>query len=143
MLFWQMAWRNVWRYRRRSLLTVLTIALGLAFDILMRGIGDGFHEQMVDNSVRAGIGHLEVHRSGYQRDPALLKTLPDLPLARTRCARRRRICAAPRSACWATDWRARPKTPPESESSAWFRMPSEPSPPSTAPSSAENSSTIT
>ncbi|HTT64812.1 MAG TPA: ABC transporter permease [Bryobacteraceae bacterium] len=80
MLFWQMAWRNVWRYRRRSLLTVLTISLGLAFNILMRGIGDGFHEQMVDNSVRAGIGHIEIHRAGYQRDPALLKTLPDLPL---------------------------------------------------------------
>ncbi len=78
MLLWQMAWRNVWRYRRRSVLTVLTIALGLAFNILMRGIGDGFHEQMVDNSVRAGIGHLEIHRAGYQRDPALLKTLPDL-----------------------------------------------------------------
>jgi putative ABC transport system permease protein len=77
MLFWQMAWRNVWRYRRRSLLTVSTIALGLAFGILMRGLGDGFHEQMVDNSVRAGIGHIEIHRSGYQRDPALQKTLPD------------------------------------------------------------------
>jgi putative ABC transport system permease protein len=80
MLFWQMAWRNVWRYRRRSLLTVMTIALGLAFNILMRGIGDGFHEQMVDNSVRAGIGHIEIHRAGYQRDPTLLKTLPDLGL---------------------------------------------------------------
>ena len=77
MLFWQMAWRNVWRYRRRSLLTVLTIGLGLAFNILMRGIGDGFHEQMVDNSVRAEIGHIEIHRAGYQHDPALLKTLPD------------------------------------------------------------------
>jgi putative ABC transport system permease protein len=80
MLLWQMAWRNVWRYRRRSLLTVLTIALGLAFNILMRGIGDGFHEQMVDNSVRAQIGHIEIHRTGYQHDPALLKTLPDVPL---------------------------------------------------------------
>lgn len=80
MLFWQMAWRNVWRYRRRSLLTVLTIALGLAFNVLMRGIGDGFHEQMVDNSVRAQIGHIEIHRSGYQHDPALLKTLPDVQL---------------------------------------------------------------
>ncbi len=61
-------------------MTVLTIALGLAFNILMRGIGDGFHEQMVDNSVRAQIGHIEIHRSGYQHDPALLKTLPDVPL---------------------------------------------------------------
>lgn len=77
MLLWHMAWRNVWRYRRRSALTVLTIALGLAFNILMRAIGDGFHEEMVDNSVRAQIGHIEIHRAGYQHDPALLKTLPN------------------------------------------------------------------
>ncbi|MGH9681057.1 MAG: ABC transporter permease [Candidatus Acidiferrales bacterium] len=73
-----MAWRNVWRNRRRSLLTVVAIALGLAFNIFMRGIGDGFHEQMVDNSVRAEIGHIQIHRSGYHDDPGLNKTLPDL-----------------------------------------------------------------
>lgn len=77
MLFLMMAWRNVWRNRRRSVLTVSAIALSLAFNILMRGIGDGFHEQMVDNSVRANIGHIEVHRRGYHDDPGLNRTLPD------------------------------------------------------------------
>jgi putative ABC transport system permease protein len=77
MLFFSMAWRNIWRNRRRSLLTVLAIALGLAFNIFMRGIGDGFHEQMVDNSVRAEIGHIQIHRAGYRDDPELNKTLPD------------------------------------------------------------------
>jgi putative ABC transport system permease protein len=78
MLFFSMAWRNIWRNRRRSLLTVMAIALGLAFNIFMRGIGDGFHEQMVDNSVRAEIGHVQIHASGYHDDPELNKTLPDL-----------------------------------------------------------------
>jgi ABC-type lipoprotein release transport system permease subunit len=77
MLFLTMAWRNVWRNRRRSALTVSVIALSLTFNILMRGIGDGFHEQMVDNSVRANIGHLQVHRKGYHDDPGLNRTLPD------------------------------------------------------------------
>jgi putative ABC transport system permease protein len=77
MLFFSMAWRNVWRNRRRSLLTVAAIALGLAFNIFMRGIADGFHEQMVDNSVRAEIGHIQIHRLGYHDDPGLNKTLPD------------------------------------------------------------------
>ncbi len=45
MLFVTMAWRNVWRNRRRSVLTVSAIALSLAFNILMRGIGDGFHSR--------------------------------------------------------------------------------------------------
>jgi len=77
MLFPSMAWRNVWRHRRRSVLTIATISLGLAFYIFMRGIGDGFHEQMVDNSVRAHIGHIEIHRRGYHDDPGINKTLPD------------------------------------------------------------------
>jgi putative ABC transport system permease protein len=55
----------------------MAIALGLAFNIFMRGIGDGFHEQMVDNSVRAEIGHIQIHRAGYRDDPELNKTLPD------------------------------------------------------------------
>jgi putative ABC transport system permease protein len=58
-------------------LTVGAIALGLAFNIFMRGIGDGFHDQMVDNSVRAEIGHIQIHRFGYHDDPGLSKTLPD------------------------------------------------------------------
>jgi putative ABC transport system permease protein len=78
MLFFSMAWRNVWRNRRRSLLTVMAIALGLAFNIFMRGIGDGFHNQMVDNSVRAEIGHIQIHRAGYRDNPGVNKTLPDL-----------------------------------------------------------------
>jgi putative ABC transport system permease protein len=77
MLFFNMAWRNVWRNRRRSLLTVMAISLGLAFNIFMRAIGDGFHEQMVDNSVRSHIGHLEVHRAGYHDNPGINKTLPE------------------------------------------------------------------
>ena len=76
MLFFNMAWRNVWRNRRRSLLTVMAISLGLGFNIFMRAIGDGFHEQMVDNSVRSHIGHLEVHRAGYHDNPGINKTLP-------------------------------------------------------------------
>ena len=76
MLFFNMAWRNVWRNRRRSLLTVMAISLGLGFNIFMRAIGDGFHEQMVDNSVRSHIGHLVVHRAGYHDDPGINKTLP-------------------------------------------------------------------
>ncbi len=82
-LFLAMAWRNVWRHRRRSVLTVMTIALGLAFNIFMRALGDGFHEQMVDNSVRAHIGHIQIHRAGYHDDPAITKTLPELDKIRS------------------------------------------------------------
>ncbi|MGB8474023.1 MAG: FtsX-like permease family protein [Candidatus Acidiferrum sp.] len=77
MLFFSMAWRNVWRNRRRSLLTVMAIGLGLAFNIFLRGITDGWHDEMVDNSVRAEVGHIQIHDSGYHDEPSINKTLPD------------------------------------------------------------------
>ena len=77
MLLFTMAWRNVWRYRRRTGLTIGAIALGLAFNIFMRALGDGFHEEMVDNSVRAQIGHIEIHRRGYHDNPGINRYLPD------------------------------------------------------------------
>jgi putative ABC transport system permease protein len=77
MLLFRMAWRNVWRNRRRSLLTVMAIGLGLAFNIFLRGITDGWHDEMVDNSVRAEIGHIQIHRAGYRAQPSINKTLPD------------------------------------------------------------------
>jgi len=79
MLFFSMAWRNVWRNRRRSLLTVMAIGLGLAFNIFLRGVTDGWHDEMIDNSVRAEIGHIQIHRAGYHEEPSINKTLPDPP----------------------------------------------------------------
>lgn len=77
MLFFSMAWRNVWRNRRRSLLTVMAIGLGLAFNIFLRGITDGWHDEMVDNSVRAEVGHIQIHDAGYHDEPSMNKALPD------------------------------------------------------------------
>src|SRR3990167_191864 len=52
LLFIRMAWRNIGRNPRRSLITIATISLGLAVLILVKGLGDGFHEQMIENSIR-------------------------------------------------------------------------------------------
>lgn len=87
MLFLSLAWRNVWRHRRRSVLTITTIALGLAFTIFMRGFADGFHDQMVDNSIRVNIGHIQIHRAGYHDDPSINKTLPNPARVRAAIAR--------------------------------------------------------
>ncbi len=60
------AWRNLWRHTRRTVLTSATVALGLALLLLTLGLNDGGHEQMVENAVRLGSGHVVVQREGYQ-----------------------------------------------------------------------------
>lgn len=61
----KMAWRNLWRKPRRTLLTVITISLGLALLLIFLGLGDGGHEQMIESAVHMGSGHVLVQQKGY------------------------------------------------------------------------------
>jgi ABC-type lipoprotein release transport system permease subunit len=73
-----MAWRNVWRNWRRTLIALLAIALGLMALIFMDGLISGSRQAIYGNAVRLQGGNLQVHAPGY-REKA--KRLPLLPLA--------------------------------------------------------------
>ena len=70
------AWRNLWRNRRRTLLTTGTISGGLALLLVFLGLGDGVHRQMLQSAVQMGGAHVAVQARGYQVKKALELTLP-------------------------------------------------------------------
>jgi len=72
MLF-MLAWRNLWRHRRRTLITLSSIAFGFGLAVLFIGIGDGSHNSMIRNAIKMGEGHLTVQPSGYIESPANYK----------------------------------------------------------------------
>lgn len=65
MIFWKIASRNLVRNSRRSLITVATIAVGLAGVIFLWGFMDGTNRQMVTNITRFLSGDLQVQGRGY------------------------------------------------------------------------------
>ena len=65
-LLLSLAWRNLWRHGRRTLLTVLALGLGLGLLLLSLGLGDGAHEQMIVNGIKLGGGHVVIQAEGYQ-----------------------------------------------------------------------------
>ena len=67
MIILKMAWRNIGRNRRRSLLTISAIGLGLAVLLFHQSLVTGFQKKMIENSVRLHSGHIQIHREGYQR----------------------------------------------------------------------------
>lgn len=66
----RMAARNIRRHLRRTIITSTGIALGTALTLFSVGLGDGGHNQMIENGVRLGQGHLTVQRVGYLESPS-------------------------------------------------------------------------
>ncbi|HSA69446.1 MAG TPA: ABC transporter permease [Burkholderiales bacterium] len=64
-----LAWRNVLRNRRRSAITVSSIAIGLAAMTFLWGMIDGINRQMVENTTRYFAGDAQIHLKGYHDDP--------------------------------------------------------------------------
>ncbi len=71
----KLAWRNLWRNRRRTLITLSSIAIGFGLAVLSIGIGDGSHNSMIRNAIKLGEGHLSIQLPGYQEAPANHKYL--------------------------------------------------------------------
>jgi len=78
--FWMLlvlAWRNLWRHRKRTIITLSSIAIGFGLAVLSIGIGDGSHNSLVRNAIKLGEGHLTVQPRGYIEAPANHKYLGD------------------------------------------------------------------
>ncbi len=71
------AWRNLWRNTRRTVLTAVTVALGLALLLIFLGLGDGGHKQMIESAVRMGAGNVVIQSLGYQQFGGLERTLDE------------------------------------------------------------------
>ena len=66
-----MAWLNIWRNRRRTLLTLSSIAFGVMLAILFTGLGDQNWREMIDLAARLGGGHVSIQNAEYLDSPTL------------------------------------------------------------------------
>jgi putative ABC transport system permease protein len=69
----KLAARNLSRYRRRTVLTLLLIVIGMVAVLLFMAVAGSFKAMMVGQITDSVLGHLEVHRKGYV---ASIDTLP-------------------------------------------------------------------
>ena len=75
LLLIKLSWRNLWRNKRRTILTVTSVSLGLALLLVSLGIGDGSHKQMITAAVRMGSGHVLIQARGYKETNEFKLTL--------------------------------------------------------------------
>lgn len=70
-----MAWRNIRRNPRRTILTILAIAFACVLLIFMLSLQIGTYEVMIDTSVKTRTGHIQILQQGYNTDHKIRQTV--------------------------------------------------------------------
>lgn len=78
------AWRSIWRSRRRTLINMSAVAFGLAFLLLGIGIMESFMNEAQNDLGNTGMGHVEIYAGDYRlrRDVREVIADPDAMVAR-------------------------------------------------------------
>lgn len=71
---WTIAYRDLGRHRRRSVFTLLAVALGLALLFVMNGLIAGMMAESLQNSIRLRTGHLQLRAASFQEDQLSLQS---------------------------------------------------------------------
>jgi ABC-type lipoprotein release transport system permease subunit len=71
----KIAWRNLWRRKRRTLITGISIGFGVMLAVTFTGTGDYGYTNMINTSAIMGLGHVTIEPHGYNQTPSLNKRL--------------------------------------------------------------------
>ena len=70
---WTITYRDLGRNKRRSVLTLVAVALGMALLIVMSGLTEGAIAGSLENSIRLQTGHLQLREESYDEDEVSLE----------------------------------------------------------------------
>lgn len=72
----RLAWRNIWRNRRRTFITAASILFAVLFASFMESLQRGAWDNMISNVVNYYFGYVQVHESGYWEEQSIDKAFP-------------------------------------------------------------------
>ncbi len=73
----KLAWRNLWRNKRRSLIVLISIIVGVAILLINEGFTNGLVYSMLSNQVKTHTSHIQIHANGFNSDKQIESILPD------------------------------------------------------------------
>ncbi len=77
LIYLKMAWRDIWRNPRRTVLTIAAIAFACLLLVFMLSFQFGSYETMINSSVKIHTGHLQVQAKGYQDKKNMRLVVPN------------------------------------------------------------------
>ena len=75
-LYSRLAWRNIWRHRRRTGIVVIAMSMWLALMMFYDGTVAGFEQAIYGNAIKILGGNIQVHAGGYRASNSSVPLLP-------------------------------------------------------------------
>ena len=71
----KLAWRNIWRNKGRSVITIAAVMFCVIFAVVLRSFQVGVWENMIHEIVGNNFGYLQIHQEGFWGDQSLDRSL--------------------------------------------------------------------
>ncbi len=72
----RLAWRNLWRNHRRTLIMISAVAVGIWAMLFMTALLRGMVNEMIRGTVKTLPGHIQIHHPDYRDDPNVVNAIP-------------------------------------------------------------------
>ena len=76
MMMFILAWKNIWRNKKRSFIILTATAIGLAAGLFSVGLMTGMYDSMVDSAIKRGLANIQIHTEAYNRDQLIGQFIP-------------------------------------------------------------------
>ncbi len=73
----KLAWRNLWRNRSRTLITMASVFFAVLLAILIDSLQQGVYGNLIKNAVNFYTGYIQIHKTGYWDERVLDNTIVD------------------------------------------------------------------
>lgn len=73
----KLAWRNIWRNKRRSVIVMGSIVVGVISIIFMDAFAVGWMKQMLLNQISLNTAHVQIHKKGFKDNKVIQNYIPD------------------------------------------------------------------
>lgn len=71
----KLAWRNLWRNKKRTLIAAASVFFAVILSLIMRSMQKGYYDYMIDSSVRLFTGHIQIHGKGFWEKRSLEESM--------------------------------------------------------------------
>jgi len=72
----KLAWRNLWRQKRRTILTAMALALALVLSLFMRSMQEGSYANNIENSAKFSTGLIQLQHVEFEESQSIEDLLP-------------------------------------------------------------------